>query len=51
MRAERDVADDRGGFGDENLFAERRFFAEKLVELSGQFVHAKNLARSGGGTN
>jgi len=51
MRAERHVADDGGVFGDENIFAERRFFAEKSVELFCQFVHAKNLTRSGGGTN
>ena len=46
MRAERHVADDGGGLGDENIFAERRFFAEKSVKLLCQFVHAKNLTRS-----
>jgi hypothetical protein len=51
MCAKRHIADDRGVSGDENVFAELRFFAEKLVELPGQFVHAKNLTRSGGGTN
>ena len=30
MRAERDVTDDGGGFGDENIFAEFRLPAEKL---------------------
>ena len=51
MRAERHVTDDGGGLGYENIFAERRFFAEKFVQLLCQFVHAKNLTRSGGGTN
>jgi len=46
----RHVADDGHGFGDENILAERRFFAEKSVEL---FIHAhaKILTRSVGGTN
>jgi hypothetical protein len=51
MRAERHVADDDGCFGDENIFAELRFFAEKSVKLPGQFVHAVSLTRGGGGTN
>jgi hypothetical protein len=51
MRAERHIADDRGVFGDENIFAEPWRLAEKFVELLGQFVHAKILTRSGGGTN
>jgi hypothetical protein len=51
MRAERHVADDGRGSGDENIFAERGFFAEKSVKLLCQFVHAENLTRSGGGTN
>ena len=51
MRAERHVADDGRGLGDENIFAELRFFAEKFVQLPCQFVHAKILTRSGGGTN
>jgi hypothetical protein len=51
MRSERHVTDDGRGAGDENIFAERRFFPEKLVKLPCQFVHAENLTRSGGGTN
>jgi hypothetical protein len=51
MRAERHVADDGRVFGDENIFAEHRFFAEKFIKLRCQFVHAKNLTRSSGGTN
>ncbi len=43
MRAERHVANDGGVFGDENIFAQCRFFAEKFIELRRQFVHAKNL--------
>jgi hypothetical protein len=31
MRAERHVADDGGVPGDKNIFAERRFFAEKFI--------------------
>jgi hypothetical protein len=48
MRAKRHVADDGGGFGDEDIFAERRFFAEKCIKLLCQFVHANILTRSGG---
>jgi hypothetical protein len=51
MRAERHVADDGRGAGDENIFAERRFFAEKFIKLLCQFIHAEILTRSGGGTN
>jgi len=43
MIAKPHIADDRRVFGDENIFAQRRFFAEKFVELLGQFVHAENL--------
>jgi hypothetical protein len=50
MSAKRHIADDRGVFGDENIFAQRRFFAEEFVELRGQFVHAENLTGSDGGT-
>jgi hypothetical protein len=51
MRAERHVADDRRGLGDVNALAELRFFLEKFIKLLCQFVHAKNLTRSGCGTN
>ena len=37
------IADDGGVFGDEDIFAERRFFAEKFVELFCQFVHEEIL--------
>ena len=42
MRAERHVADDGGGFGDENIFSELRLFAEKFVQLRVKFAHAAN---------
>jgi hypothetical protein len=44
VRAERHVADDGGGRGDKNIFAEPRRLAEKFVELWRKFVHAENLA-------
>jgi hypothetical protein len=40
-----------GGLGDENIFAGCRFFVGKFINLPCQFVHAKILTRSGGGTN
>ena len=50
VRAERHVADDDGGLGEIDAFAELRFFAEKFIELLCEFVHAGNLPRTGGGT-
>ena len=51
MCAERHIADDRGAAGDENFFAELGLFAEKRVELFGEFVHAKKLTRNDRGIN
>jgi hypothetical protein len=44
VRAERHIADDGGGLGDENIFAKPQRPAEKFVELWREFVHAQNLA-------
>ena len=44
MRAERHVANDDGGLGDEDIFAELRLPAEKFIELLCEFVHAGNLS-------
>jgi len=43
VRAQRDIADDGGGLGDEDIFAEPRRLAEKRVELLGELIHAGNL--------
>src|ERR1700743_541158 len=45
VRAERDITDDSGGFGDENTFTQARLFAEKLVELRVEFGHDGSLAK------
>ena len=44
MRAECDIADDSGSFGDENIFTELRRLAEKPIKLLCEFVHECNLA-------
>ena len=42
---------DNGGPGEINALAELGLLAEKFIKLFCQFVHAKNLTRTGSGTN